>query len=51
MCDKCKRCWFDNNSLMYMCGFWSGDELVSIDCVPSESFELDGTCKFYEEKE
>lgn len=49
MCEKCKRCWFDNGSGLYMCGFWSGDELVAIDCVPNESFEDDGTCKFCEQ--
>ena len=49
MCDKCKRCWFDNCSGLYICGFWSGDELVAIDSVPSESFEENGTCNFFEE--
>lgn len=49
MCEKCKRCWFDNEVGVYMCGFWSNDELVAIDCVPGESFEEDGTCKFCEQ--
>jgi len=49
MCDKCKRCWFDSCSGLYICGFWSSDELVAIDSVPSESFEENGTCNFFEE--
>lgn len=49
MCENCNRYWFDNSVGLYMCGFWSNDdELVAIDCVPSESFKDDGTCKFYE---
>lgn len=49
MCENCQRCWFDNEVGIYMCGFWSNGELVAIDCVPSESFEEDGTCKFCEQ--
>lgn len=49
MCENCNRCWFDNSVGLYMCGYWSSEEeIVSIDCVPNESFEDDGTCKLYE---
>ena len=35
-----------------MCSFWSSDEeLVSVDCVPSESFDENRECYFAEKTE
>lgn len=51
-CKNCNRCWFDNSVGLYMCSFWSSDEeLVSVDCVPSESFDENRECYFAEKTE
>ena len=48
MCEDCNRCWFDNTIGLYICDFWSNDdELVSVDCIPDESF-INGECYFAE---
>lgn len=53
MCNgECDRLFIEDGTFLYCCGFWSGhDEVVAIDSVPSESFDKNGKCKFFEKEE
>ena len=40
MCEQCERLFFESNSGLYCCGYWSSEEeLVAIDSVPDVSFD------------
>lgn len=53
MCEQCERLFFEDNSGLYCCGYWSSeDELIAIDSVPYESFyKENGLCKLYIKKD
>ncbi|KAI3346577.1 hypothetical protein [Clostridium botulinum] len=49
MCDQCERLFFECNTGLYCCGYWSSeDEIIATDCVPDVSFNKNRECKVIE---